>query len=313
MNPTSNMHTPSGERMPASFLATRIFSCCLLLLAAFTAPAQGVVDQEAVRPVIENQHGDVDAVKQVSWKPYAVKSGELRSQLDAIPGDYSLADKIKIIELANRVRLDYIKGGMKLMLPSSFPSDYRAYSPWPYYYEAAKGLPKLFVIDKYTQSFGAYENGKLGPWGLVSSGRSNSSTPAGRYNFTWKTYFKLSNAAPEGEVWKLYWVSDFYTKIGLHVHQYRLPINKAASHGCVRTAAPDAEWNYSWHNGWVGGDNGSPSRLGTPVIVINANPPGNAAHWQISGDGVQSRVHLPSSLYDYALVERLGPKWESGW
>jgi hypothetical protein len=316
MNPLKHNEQIEGEPhyLRARFLVKRMSMCILLFLAAFSAGAQGLVDQEGIRRIIENQGGDIDGVKQVTWQVYTVKSGELRSQLEAIPGQYALADKIRIIELANRVRLEYIKGGRRLVIPSEFPDDYRAYSPWPYHYEAAKSFPKLFVIDKYSQTFGAYENGNLAHWGLISSGRSNSSTPTGRYNFNWKTEYRLSNAAPEGEEWHLYWVFNFYTKIGLHVHQYALPINRVASHGCVRTARPDAQWNYSWANGWVG-DQDNVTRNGTPVIVINDNPPGMiAAHWKITSDGtVESQVRLPGDLYQYPLKEKRRAPWESGW
>jgi hypothetical protein len=284
--------------------------------ALFSAPAhaQGVVDQEAVREITQDQRGDIDNVRRVEWQIYTVKSRDaLKDTLAAIPGQYSLDDRIRIVELANRVRMSFIKPGRKLVIPKEFNSDYRAYSPWPYTYTAALGMPKLFIIDKRSQTFGAYEHGKLAHWGLVSTGRSNGLTRAGRYNFTWKTYYKLSNAAPEGEKWHLYWVFDFYSKIGLHVHQYRLPINKPASHGCVRMARADAEWNYSWARGWVQ-NGGGVARNGTPVMVINSNPAGNVAiHWRKSEDGsVASGVNPPGDPYSYSMVERHA-KWESGW
>jgi hypothetical protein len=297
------------------YLTTTILIYALSAFVPIRTYAQGEVDQEAVRPIIENQRGDVDKVQQATWQVYPMKSKQaLKAILDTIPGSYDLNSKIMIVELANRARLGNISGGKSLAIPSNFNDDYRAYSPYPFFYEAAKDFPKLFIIDKYTQTFGAYENGKLVHWGLVSTGRTNGMTPSGRYNFNWQIDFKLSNAAPEGETWKLYWVFNFYSKIGLHVHQYALPINKAVSHGCVRTARPDAEWNYSWANGWVQGGGDRVTKNGTPVLVINDNPPGNIAkHWQITGDGVQSLVRLPNDMYQYPRVEKLGGQWESGW
>lgn len=285
------------------------------VLFSASAHAQGVVDQEAVRAVTQDQHGDIANVRRVEWQIHTVKSrAALKDTLAALPGQYSLDDRIRIVELANRVTMGNIKTGRKLIIPKEFNTDYRAYSPWPYTYSAALGMPKLFMIDKRSQTFGAYENGKLAHWGLVSTGRSNGLTRAGRYNFTWKTYYKLSNAAPEGEKWHLYWVFDFYSKIGLHVHQYRLPINKPASHGCVRMARADAQWNYTWARGWVNNSNGGVSRNGTPVMVINSNPSNNVAiSWKKSEDGsVASNVNPPGDPYSYSMVERHA-KWESGW
>jgi hypothetical protein len=313
----------SGTALRLSYTVAKLLIAFSLCFCPFYANAQGLVDQETIRPIVENQIGDIDNVKQVTWRVHTIKSNGKQSSsirqgltacLDSIAGQYDLKNKIQIIELANRTRMAYIKGGKKIIVPDHFPADYRAYAPYPFFYDAAKNLAKLFIIDKYTQTFGAYENGRLVHWGLVSCGRSNSSTPSGRYNFNWRTYYKLSNAAPEGELWHLYWVFNFYSKIGLHVHQYHLPINRAASHGCVRTARPDAEWNYKWANGWVDAQNGNPARNGTPVLIINNNPPGNvAAHWAITKDDtVQSLVRLPEDLYQYPLVEKRGAPWESG-
>lgn len=314
----------SGITLRIINLVTKLLICIPLFFGAVSAIAQGVVDQEAIRPIIENQNGAIDNVKQVNWRVYTIKSNgeqsksarqDLSAQLDSVTGQYDGNNKIQIIELANRKRANHIKKGTEIIIPSDFPEDYRAYAPWPFYYDAAKNLAKLFIIDKYTQTFGAYENGKLAHWGLISTGKSNGRTPAGRYNFNWQTDFKLSNAAPEGEIWPMYWVFNFYSKIGLHVHQYRLPINRAASHGCVRTARPDAQWNYKWSNGWVNDKNGNLVRNGTPVLVINNNPPGNiAAHWAFTKDGaVQSLIKLPEDLHQYPLIEKRGVPWESGW
>lgn len=148
-------------------------------------------------------------------------------------------------------------------------------------------MSKLFIIDKYTQTFGAYEYGKLVHWGLVSTGRTDDLTPNGKYNFTWKAEYRQSTAAPPGEVWEMYWMFNFIPDAGIHVHQYALPIAAAASHGCVRLSLGDAQWNYNWADG--GGKN-----KGTPVWVINHNPVDRPAHWEISYDGsVKSLVRLP--------------------
>lgn len=299
-------------------------ACCLFLCKC-TSNAQGSVDQEGVRQIIENQRGDVDTVRKVQWLVYNVTNAngkpdsilkQLNDYLNTREGQFTSDERIKIVELANRVRMSYIGERSQFVIPSFFYPDYRSYSPYPFHYPEAASLPKLFIIDKYTQTFGAYEYGKLIHWGLVSSGKSNRSTPPGRYNFNWKTYYKLSNAAPEGVEWHLFWVYNFYAKIGLHVHQYSLPIGAPASHGCVRIARPDAQWNYRWANGWVR-DKGKLLRNGTPVIVINGNPPNNRAfQWEITKQGtVNSLVKLPEHLEDIPLgsYEQRAAAWESGW
>ncbi len=305
----------------------KYFICIIwFFFEAFIAGAQNVVDQDAIRKVVEHQQGDISSVQKVSWQRYTFMGdgkrrnkqaiAQFQQHLDSITGAYEPEQKMQIVELANRQRLNALDKQMEILVPTSFPEDYRAYSPYPYYYSTAATMPKLFVIDKYTQTFGAYEYGKLVHWGLLSTGRHNEATPPGRYNFNWKTYFKLSNAAPAGEEWRLFWVYNFYAKIGIHVHQYRLPINVPASHGCVRTARPDAEWNYNWANGWIKDKRGKLIRNGTPVMVIRENPPGHAAHWEFQPAGeVRSLVKLPENFEQIRLgsAEQQAAPWASGW
>ncbi|MCB0700444.1 MAG: L,D-transpeptidase [Chitinophagales bacterium] len=272
------------------------------------AYAQGYVDQQKVSSILNCQGGRGNSTlpQPVSWHLYhyinnndTLHKGaweQLMAHADSLPGVYQ-GYRRYIIELANRTEGNHFKVGNNILVPDSFPTDYRAYSPYPLHYPVADTIAKLFIIDKYTQTFGAYEHGKLVRWGLVSSGNTNKKTPAGRYNFNWKDSFRISNASPPGERWELPFMVNFHIKWGLHVHQYSLPIGKAVSHGCVRVAMADAYWNYKWANGTIWGNNSIKSN-GTPVMVINDNPPANRAyHWLIKDGMVQSLVHLPEDLY----------------
>ncbi|MBS1771953.1 MAG: L,D-transpeptidase [Bacteroidetes bacterium] len=285
------------------------------LASNFSSVAQGYVNQEAIAPLVASQCGDIDSIQRTAWHPYTYTTlSQLEQHIDSIPGFYH-DERRYIVELANRITYDNMKAGRVLFIPDSFRYDYRSYAPYPFIYLAALQLPKLFIIDKFTQTFGAYEYGKLVHWGLVSSGRKNNLTPPGRYNFNWRAYYKKSTAAPPGEVWEMYWVYDFYAGPGIHVHQYSLPIGIAASHGCVRTSLYDAIWNYNWANGWVHNAKGSVIRNGTPVMVINNNPPGRPAQWKLVNNEVVSQVILPVSLYDVRPGSVLQKKlsWESNW
>ena len=274
----------------------------MMMLGAITITnAQGYVDQEAVAAVLESQGNSAEEITPVGWHRYNIGNtgrnskamlAKLRAHLDSLPGGQD-GHRLEIVELSNRVRSKYMMQKGMILVPNSFPQDFRAYSPYPQQYTGAVNVAKLFVIDKYTQTFGAYENGRLVRWGLVSSGLDDDLTPAGRFNFNWKQEYRESTAAPEGEVWKLRWVFNFEPKAGIHVHQYQLPIASPASHGCVRLTESDAYWNYNWASQWVM-EGGKVKQPGTPVIVINNNPAGLAAHWQDNGvAGVQSLVSLP--------------------
>lgn len=301
-----------------------LFTTLLIINCLSTATAQGYVDQDKVARLQNSQIITVDSLKKVSWHTYQYGDNipnnglgnwsEFLAHIDSIPGaDTSI--KRYVVELSNRVTANNFKNGMVLLIPDSFVHDFKAYSPYPFYYTAADTVAKLFIIDKFTQTFGAYEYGKLIRWGILSSGSTNAKTPPGRYNFNWKAEYRLSNAAPEGEKWELYFMFNFQPVWGIHVHQYALPINKPVSHGCVRVSMADAKWNYKWANGWVH-EKGKLVRNGTPVIVIHKNPDNYAAHWQVKEHKIQSLVHLPENLLEVPAglhsTVSLAP-WISGW
>ncbi len=301
----------------------------LLLIVAFYnigfVSAQGYLDQEKAYDLVNGQITDVRNINKVDWHLYEYKDyiegnklgnwGEFLAHIDSLPGQHGEMRRY-IVEISNRITGDNFKNGMLLLIPDSFPKDFKAYSPYPFLYVSAEPIPKLFIIDKFTQTFGAYEYGKLVRWGLLSSGKENDLTPPGRYNFNWKDEHRFSNAAPPGEEWEMFYVFNFQSKWGVHVHQYALPIGRPASHGCVRLSLADAIWNYYWANEWQH-EKGRLVRNGTPVVVLHSNPKGKAAHWQIKDGKVISLVELPVNLADvpegiYSSISERVP-WLSGW
>lgn len=302
------------------FLAA--FAAVVLQLTVY---AQGYVDQEKVYDLVNGQVTNVNILNKSTWHLYEYRDhvdgnklgnwGEFLAHIDSLPG-YHKEMKRYIVELSNRVTGDNFKNGMTLLIPDSFPRDFKSYSPYPFEYSVADTVPKLLIIDKFTQTFGAYEFGKLVRWGLLSSGKDNELTPPGRYNFNWKDEHRFSNAAPPGEVWEMFYVFNFQSKWGVHVHQYALPIGRPASHGCVRMSLADAIWNYYWANEWQH-EKGRLVRNGTPVMVLHDNPKGRSAHWQVKDGKVTSLVQLPAQLHDvpegmYSTISQRVP-WLSGW
>lgn len=296
----------------------------MLFLAAGRLHAQGYVDQERVAPLLNGQKTPVDSMSKVTWHLYeykdrisAIDSGcwsSFLTHIDTLPG-HQQGMRRYIVELANRVTGNNFKESRQLFIPDSFPGDYKAYAPYPFVYREAALLPKLFIIDKYTQTFAAYEQGRLVRWGILSSGSTDNKTPAGRYNFNWKEEHRLSNAAPPGETWELKYVFNFQSSWGLHVHQYALPIGKAVSHGCVRVTMADAMWLYGWAHEWEY-KGGKPNKNGTPVIVINKNPQYRPAHWQVVDGKIETVVELPENIFDippgiHAHLD--DAPWLSGW
>lgn len=265
---------------------------CGSCLSSLNTEAQGYVDQAAVAPLLQMQDGPVP--QPVKWHIYKIGNAQkttkavmskLQSHLDSLPGDLK-GQRMAVVELTNRVARKYLMQKHELLVPNSFPADFRAYTPYPTNWPAAATTAKLFVIDKYTQTFGAYERGKLVHWGLVSTGKEDDKTPTGRYAFNWKQDVRLSSEAPEGETWEMKWVVNFNESRGLHVHQYSLPIAQNASHGCVRLTEADALWNYKW------------AEKGTPVLVLNYAPVGLASHWMAAEGNPISMIQLPDSPMD---------------
>lgn len=302
----------------------RYFIVLLIVFVQTEAQAQGYVDQANVASII-NCQPVTDSLQPVQWHLYRYDDNidsngkgrytEFLDHIDSLPGVYYNYRRY-IVELANRTTCDHLNTGDTLLIPDNFPEDYRAYSPYPFNYALADTLPKLFIIDKYTQTFAAYEYGMLVRWGLVSTGNTNTKTPAGRYNFNWKSTFRISNASPPGERWELPFMFNFHINWGLHVHQYSLPIGKAVSHGCVRVAMANAVWNYYWANGTIWGKN-TVERNGTPVLVINNNPPKNRAyHWRRTANNQpESLVQLPDDFYTLPAGTKMQEQadWLSGW
>lgn len=261
----------------------------LLSLGSFAGYAQGHVNQKGVAPLLATQQGGT-APEPVKWHVYkfpaSAKTAKaqlagLQTHLKSLPGEME-ANRLEVVELTNRVTRQYLIQKGAVLVPDNFVADFRAYSPYPAHWQEAAGQSKLFVIDKYTQTFGAYENGNLVRWGLVSTGGDGHETPGGRFAFNWKQETRNSSEAPEGEVWEMRWVYNFYSQKGIHVHQYSLPIAQNASHGCVRLTESDAQWNFNW------------AEKGTVVLVLNYAPMGLASQWHFAeGETPYSQVMLP--------------------
>lgn len=279
-----------------SFARVSVAALILSLVIPDAASAQGYVDQAAVTTLLNSQGSDV-AVQTAGWHQYRIPSAHktskaiekgLRAHLDSLPGG-AVGQRMKIVELTNRVRAGYFAQRHVLLVPDEFSDDFRAYTPYPLRYTGADSLAKLFIVDKSTQTFAAYDRGALVRWGLVSTGSSDDLTPGGRYTFNWQQEFRLSTDAPEGETWEMRWVWNFHGPKGIHVHQYAVPIAQAASHGCVRLTEADAKWNYDW------------AEKGTTVLVLGVSPVGLVSHWTVQGRDVISLVYLPADPMEVPL------------
>lgn len=291
---------------------------CLAALPAQAQSERSLYNQDRLAEILYAQRSDLDALPEVSYRYHTLEheSGnsvlarhELYRQLgegDAAAGR-DLANGM--LAFLNGVYVDQLRHGDRIVLPSEVGLDARAYSPFPRDYPGARGLDKLFVIDKGVQAWAAYENGRLERWGLVSTGAAGSETPSGRFNFNWKEQYRESTLAPPGETWVMRWVFNFHDRRGIHVHQYyALPTTGPASHGCVRLMTADAQWIYDWADGWQTSNGGAGrglasrgriQRQGTMVLVLGEEPNGPPQRFRDAGGRPELvRVALPADPYD---------------
>jgi len=210
-----------------------------------------------------------------------------------------------LVGLLNRRLMHEVQIGDTLVVPDTWDLDFCAYSPFPHRYDGGASFEKLFIIDKSIQAWAAYERGRLARWGIVNTGDPNHRTPNGRFNFNWKTEYRVSSHSPPGEPWEMYWVFNFVESRGIHVHQYPMPSGGPMSHGCVRLVDVDARWIYNWAETWTKGSSGYKSGFGTiaepgtTLLVIGDDPDGTPETFSRTGPKpTLNTITLPADPYE---------------
>jgi hypothetical protein len=188
-------------------------------------------------------------------------------------------EQIDLLEMLNRrdrahlIRPDPPVPG--LLVPSTWPADALALSPFPAAWPAAETLPKAIVVHQAMQAFAAYENGRLVRWGPVSTGRKQSPTPDGAWNLTWRSRKRRST---DNKDWLLEWYFNFVNERGVSFHLFDRP-GYPASHACVRLLLRDAQWLYEWGQQWTLDADHKLQAPGTPVWVLDRYPFGSPFAW----------------------------------
>lgn len=318
----TNISQPLMNRFSATMRrlspAVALFGLPLLVvfvvLPTHRASAQGFINQASVAGIVDTQVGPVDDVPDAFYEYYVLSSSrnntvQARNTLYYILGDGDVQvgkERSKVVGLLNRVLIELSQVGDTLVVPTEFDVDFRAYSPFPRYYPGAKDFPKLFIIHKTIQAFAAYESGELVRWGIVNTGAKDSPTPTGRFNFNWKTDYRVSSLSPPDEPWEMHWVFNFHQERGIHIHQYAMPVAGPASHGCVRLLDPDAVYIYNWADTWTttrgndfGSERGSILLQGTTVLVVGDDPEGKPQPFLMKKKyPVLKLVDLPAHPFD---------------
>ena len=171
---------------------------------------------------------------------------------------------LSVILALNRIDLKHWRRVDSLVIPNTFYTDFKMYSPFPLHLAMLEKTPKLVFYSYRIQAFAAYENGELVRWGPVSMGKETTPTPTGLFHTNWKSPETRSTVNDE---WIMKWYFNLENKEGVSMHEYELP-GYPASHACVRLSEPDAMWFYHWCSQWQVDKKGNILANGTPVLIF---------------------------------------------
>ena len=182
---------------------------------------------------------------------------------------------LKIIAAINRVDVKFLKRLDTIVVPSDLSLEIKNYFPYPFDAPFLSQVKKLLFFSYPTQSFAAYENGKLVYTGPTSMGRKADMTPTGLFYTNWKAEQTTSTFNDE---WDLKWNFNIENKLGVGFHQYEMP-GYPASHSCLRLTEKDAKYLYEWADQWTMKGTDNILAQGTAVVVFGSYPFGNSRPW----------------------------------
>lgn len=268
-----NRHTALLLRaiLVAPLLASAIASRERESAAASRARALSAADSEDSRHLPPAVLPPLNPPTTMAFEVFKVKSRESIAQLQSQLGANGFVAMLKI----NRIDRRHILVGDLLVIPKA-SAEIVSVAPFPIQLEVARKIPKLVLVSRRVQAFGAYESGRLVRWGPVSTGKKSTPTPAGLYHANWKGR-KIRSSVNAS--WILPWCFNLDNRAGVSFHQFELP-GYPASHGCVRLLEEDAKWIYDWAEQWMLSKiDQSILAFGTPVVIFGDYTYGEKPVW----------------------------------
>lgn len=196
----------------------------------------------------------------VHFEVFKIQGRKSIAELESRLGADAFTAMLKI----NRTDKKHIRAGDSLIIPGA-SADLMSIAPLPLQLEVARTIPKLILVSRRVQAFGAYESGRLVRWGPTSTGKKSTPTPAGLYHTNWKAKETRSSV---NQSWVLPWCFNLDNFSGVSFHKFDLP-GYPASHGCVRLLEEDAKWIYDWADQWtLSKIDHSVIAFGTPVVIF---------------------------------------------
>lgn len=233
----------------------------------------------------------------LAFEVFKVQNRKSIAELQTRLGADGFAAMLKI----NRIDQRHLHVGDLLVIPSA-SADLMGAAPFPAQIEVAREIPKLILVSRRVQAFGAYEWGRLARWGPVSTGKKSTPTPAGLYHANWKAKKTRSSVNAS---WILPWCFNLDNLSGVSFHQFELP-GYPASHGCVRLLEEDAKWIYDWADQWtLSKIDQSVLAFGTPVVIFGDYPYGEKPIWTRLAEDPRA-TGIPIAETESALNKHLG-------
>ncbi len=180
----------------------------------------------------------------------------------------------ELLAALNRVDAAHLKGLDSFIVPDKYIDSLDAYLPFPKYAAILEPINKILIFSYPTQTFAAYEKGKLILTGPTNMGKKSTKTPTGLFFCNWKSKETRSTV---NNSWILKWNFNVSNLGGVGFHQYALP-GYPASHSCLRLWNDQALYLYNWADQWKLQNNQLVAK-GTPVIIYGEYPFGAPRPW----------------------------------
>ena len=227
-----------------------------------------------------------------SW----VKKKDWQERKDSFAG----AEHLDILKALNRVDLTHLKRLDSIIVPDDYSRPLNDYLSFPEELDMAKDVNKIILFSYPTQTFAAYESGKLVRTGPTNMGKKSSPTPRGLFFTNWKSKKSISTV---DKAWILKWNFNISNRGGIGFHEYALP-GYPASHSCMRLLEEDAQFLYGWADQWILKNDQELAASGTPVIVFGEYPFGEPYPWfKVTED--PEAMKIPTDSLNHLLQPHL--------
>ena len=266
--------------IPKDFMLKKLmgFLCTLAVLYSCNNQDQTTTSKittDSTQNSIDDSTNTKDNSPAVNTRPSITYTQIIKK--DSIKKFIKTADtnSLKIIAAINRADVKFLKRFDTIVVPSDLSLETKFYFPFPVDAPFLAQVKKIIFFSYPTQSFAAYENGKLIYAGPTSMGRKADMTPTGLFYANWKAEETTSTFNDE---WELKWNFNIENKLGVGFHQYEMP-GYPASHSCLRLTENDAKYLYEWTDQWIIKGTDNILAQGTPVVVFGSYPFGNSRPW----------------------------------